>query len=422
MKMMKLGLLGGAALAVMAVGAQADDLSTLKAEIEALNARVAQLETSPAMPTGYSLLTYSKGDAHIVPGNPGENDKGFNGRANIIGIMPAADAPPSTTIEWSGYVRVAIAYTDYTYTYDDDDKRTYFAPRAHLRVVGKTDTAVGEVGVRIQLRSVGFSSSGVNSDEVFFAHEYWGWWAMTPELTFGAGYSASLGDVGYGVDGSCNCYWATDQFSANRRSSGTPSYALNPGDTYQARLSWASGPLSAAIALEDSSNGDSETFRGNSFGDGGDFAVAGEIKFTGDAISGEVAGIVWENSDTAATHGDGYQVGAGIGFGLGTIANLSVAAGVGEHSYMGDYWTVSGIINFNLTEMIHAEIGAAYTDYDDLGNLSSVLGGIYYEAAPQLTFGLEAEMADVPAYANALSSGGGDDNFFGAAFVSVFRF
>ena len=41
----------------------------------------------------------------------------------------------------------------------------------------------------------------------FFANEYWGWWAMTPELTFGGGYSGSLGNIGYGVDGACNCYY-----------------------------------------------------------------------------------------------------------------------------------------------------------------------------------------------------------------------
>ena len=44
MKMMKWALLGGAAFAVTATAAQADDLSALKAEIEALQTRVSQLE------------------------------------------------------------------------------------------------------------------------------------------------------------------------------------------------------------------------------------------------------------------------------------------------------------------------------------------------------------------------------------------
>ena len=35
----------------------------------------------------------------------------------------------------------------------------------------------------------------------------WGYWAMTPELTFGGGYAGSLGNIGYGYDGACTCYY-----------------------------------------------------------------------------------------------------------------------------------------------------------------------------------------------------------------------
>ena len=57
MKTMKVALLATAALAVVSVSARADDVAALKAQLEALNARVAQLEAAPAVPTGYSLLT-----------------------------------------------------------------------------------------------------------------------------------------------------------------------------------------------------------------------------------------------------------------------------------------------------------------------------------------------------------------------------
>ena len=30
---------------------------------------------------------------------------------------------------------------------------------------------------------------------------------MTPELTLGGGYTGSLGNIGYGYDGACNCYY-----------------------------------------------------------------------------------------------------------------------------------------------------------------------------------------------------------------------
>ncbi len=65
---------------------------------------------------------------------------------------------------------------------------------------------------------------------------------MTPELTLGGGYTGSLGNIGYGYDGACNCYY-TDNADVG----------FDPGDTSQMRLSYASGPMSAAIALEDAS-------------------------------------------------------------------------------------------------------------------------------------------------------------------------
>ena len=114
MKMMKLALLGGAALAVTAAGARADDLGALKAEIEALNARVAQLETAPAVPAGYQLMTLSSGAETVVPGNP-DNAKFGSQVASVtkVSVMPTADAPAAASIEWSGYVRAAIACYEY---------------------------------------------------------------------------------------------------------------------------------------------------------------------------------------------------------------------------------------------------------------------------------------------------------------------
>ncbi|HUR42724.1 MAG TPA: hypothetical protein VMZ01_01360 [Aestuariivirga sp.] len=448
MKMMKLALLGGAAFAVMTAGAQADDLSALKAEIEALNARVAQLETMPAAPNGYSLMTYSKGDATVVPGNNFDYKlyKGLSTKANIIGIMPTADAPPSTTIEWSGYVYAIVANTDYDYLQENDtpavaavafvpdnpatplidervearaaipaidgydpDSKTSVIGRAHLRVVGKTDTAVGEVGVRVQLRA---RYQGVDNDEgrPFFAHEYWGWWAMTPELTLGGGFSSSLGDIGFGMDGACNCWW-TDWFSSDERDTGFTT-AFDPGDTAQVRLSWASGPISAAIALEESDLG--VYYNG---GEEDNLALAGQIAYAGDTISGEISAIAYESS--YGPYGDGFQVGAGIGFALGSVANISLAAAMGENPYNGDYWGASGLISFGLTDTVSFETGAAWRDYDDGGDLLEVLAGIYYNPVSQLTFGLEAEWADVD---GVFTGTGKDTDFTTFDLVSIWRF
>lgn len=406
MKTIKMALLGGAALAVMTAGAQADDLAALKAEIEALNSRVAQLETAPAVPAGYSLMSVSEADAYVVPGNANTKEMARYGeKANVIGVLPTADAPAAASIEWSGYVYAIVAHTDYSYYGGDND--TNVLGRANLRVVGRTDTAVGEVGVRVQLRS---QWSGVDGDVAFHGHEYWGWWAMTPELTFGGGYSGSLGNIGHGMDGTCNCWW-TDWFSNEFRAISSvfnvsSLNALNPGDATQVRLSYASGPLSMAVALEESDP------VGTAFG-AGDLAVAGEVAYSGDTFSAEISGI-WYDADNLGFNSDGWQIGAGASFALGDMASISLAGGIGEHWTNGDYYSVSGLVNFGLSDNISFEIGAAYGEYTDFNvDLFTVQAGLYYNPVSQLTLGLEGQWSDSNIF--------GDD-FTTVDFVTIWRF
>jgi hypothetical protein len=243
----------------------------------------------------------------------------------------------------------------------------------------------------------------------------WGYWAMTPELTFGGGYAGSLGNIGYGYDGACSCYY-TDNADLG----------FNPGDTSQMRLSYASGPFSMAVALEDgsfdASSGSQDRLNDQDNINGDKLGVAGEVKYSGDMFSGEISA-VWRDSDEDTTGADAnWQVGAGVGFGLGDIASLSLAAAMGEGffatfsegdletalPYNNQWWGVSALATFNLTDEVHAELGAGYKNRegDDfsveaLGNtwLSDgvdyetwgVLAGIYYTPVDQLTIGLEGE-------------------------------
>ncbi len=149
MKTMKVALLATAALAAVSVSARADDTAAIKAQLEALTARIAQLEAAPAAPVGFSLLTVSRQDAMVVPGLPEEDSGYINKKATVISVMPTADVPATTTIEWSGYVRAAIVYHDFDA--GDDDEYDVHA-KASLKVVGKTDTAVGEVGARMVIQ------------------------------------------------------------------------------------------------------------------------------------------------------------------------------------------------------------------------------------------------------------------------------
>ena len=111
-------------------------------------------------------------------------------------------------------------------SYGDDDVDV--KARGQLRVNASTDTAVGEVGVDIRLRA-NFDGNGAGD---VYSDVAWGYWAMTPELTFGGGYAGSLGNVGYGYDGACTCYY-TDNADV----------AFNPGDTTPAPSVLRSGSL-----------------------------------------------------------------------------------------------------------------------------------------------------------------------------------
>ena len=478
MKTMKMALLAGAAVAVSAAAAHADELSDMKAQIEALNARVASMETAPSVPAGYQLLAVSKGEAMQVPGmGDSDRDRVTNERATIISVMPTADAPAGTTISWSGYVNAAVVYagqeddwtakskdangdsldklTGSSNTDDDWDVKS----RGQLRVVASTDTAVGEVGVELKMRG-DFVGNGTAD---MYMKVAWGYWAMTRELTFGGGYTGSLGNIGYGYDGACTCYY-TDNADV----------AFNPGDTTQLRLSYASGPFSMAVALEDSGiyggyEGDDKTSKGNQLG------VAGEIKYSGDMFSGEISGVyraVNEDDYTVKDYPDFnsdidglWQVGAGLGFNLGTIASLSLAAAMGSgpftevNNYTGevttslpvdnDWWGVSGLATANLSDAVHAEAGLGYKHRETDGrsvalpapfgdiktsgidwDTWAVLGGIYYTPVDQLTIGLEGEWYTTDAEVSAKEDVEGGDKYslerssdnWSVDLVSVWRF
>lgn len=398
MKTMKVALLATAALAAVSVSARADDTAAIKAQLEALTARIAQLESAPAVPTGFSLLTVSEGTQTVVPGLEVLNrDRAGSGdKATIIGVLPTADAPASTTIEWSGYVRAAIVYVDYgdrsfndvlttadteddSFSVDGEDDIDVYA-RGQLKVVGKTDTAVGEVGVQMRLRT-DFDGHG---PEDVYAKEAWGWWAMTPELTLGGGYTGSLGNIGYGYDGACNCYY-TDNADVG----------FDPGDTSQMRLSYASGPISAAIALEDATDGGA--YWGDSGSGDDSLGAAAEIKYSGDSFNGEISA-VWR--DGGEGYDSSHRIGAGVGFSLGDMASISVGAQMGSDKYDVDFWGASILVSMNLSDTSHIEVGYGHKEYDDYTHnyydesdldTDAVLVGVYYDPVDQLTIGLEGE-------------------------------
>jgi hypothetical protein len=400
MKVLKLALIGTAALAAASVTARADSLSDLKAQIEALNGRISQLEAAPAVPAGYQLMSVSKQDAIIVPSL--DIDNSFK-QTNVttIGILPTADVPASTNIQWSGYARAALIWAKSSGSNGVADVKA----RGQLKVVGTTDTSVGEVGAQIQIRgefhghgdagaNFGDSNAGAslpstaiglfNNGTTFKMNEAWGWWKMTPELTLGGGYTGSLSGIGYGYDGACNCYY-TDNADAG----------YGHGDTTQMRLSYASGPISAAIALEDDHNSEQNLGLKLAATDKvrSSLGVAAEVKYSGDMFSGEISGGVWgkhgHQFDVAGSNRGAWQIGAGFGMNLGDMAKLSVAAGAGKF-HGAKFWKASALVSANLSDAVHGEVAFNYRKSGS-SKQSAVLAGIYYDPVSQLTVGLEGE-------------------------------
>ena len=414
MNAIKIALLGTAALAAVSVSARADDLADLKAQIEALNGRIASLEATPSVPAGFQLMAVSTTDAIIIPGLDSVKDKNYGKKAHNIGILPTADVPASTNIQWSGFVRVGVVYDSADKLKDAavlDDPLTLLvneaAPatfvnstidlvsRAGIKVVGTTDTAVGEVGVRIALLASVETRGGVNRshDSSVASDGYWGWWKITPELTLGGGVDGSLANSSNAFDHRCSCAYINT------------GGAFGHNDPTQLRLSYASGPISFAVAVED--EGDHDGTAKNGFG------AAGEFKWSGDSIGFDLnAGYFDGENGPGATVAD-WTVNAGANFGLGDIAKLGLAAGVGETGHNGTKFSkASAFLGFNLSDALTAELGATYTNVKAGNDELTVAGGLYYTPVSQLTLGLEASYTDID----------NKDSNTVAALISIWRF
>jgi hypothetical protein len=395
MKIMKVALLATAALTAVSISARADEVSDMKAQLEALNARLAKLEAAPSLPSGYSLISFSEGQNTATPGLVDrERDIADHGtKTNVIGILPTADMPATAEIAWSGFVRAAIVYSSLEGDpqanggFGDDDLD--ISTRGEIKVAAKTDTAVGEVGVLFKWRANDDAVFSRGTNPTIVSPEYWGYWSMTPEWTLGGGYTGSLSNVPYGYDGFCACY-EVDNSTA---------FDLNPNDAQQMRLSYVSGPLSFAVAIEDGSiSGSTDDSLGGT----------ARIKYDGDAFSIGIMGGYWDDDDyagganfSAADNDTNWQIGGGASVSLGDMATLSVGAAAGEFFNGTDYFAVSGGLNADLSETVNFQLGAAWRSFNGfytsggaafpLGDAYAVAGGVYWNPVDQLTIGLESE-------------------------------
>jgi hypothetical protein len=392
MKMIKIALLGTAAIAAVSMSARADDLADLKARIAALEANAA----SASVPAGYQLVSISKGKA-LQFGIDSDEDA----PATLISVMPAADAPASTVVSINGNVKAAIVYSDHLDGTPADSSLDVDS-KAGVTIAGKTDTAVGEVGAKVSL-AFSYAENTDGSHDVG-ADGYWGYWAMTPELTLGGGRDGSLSGIGFGI-GECTC-----NFTGNHDSG-----QGGNGDPSQLRLKYASGPMSFAIALEDGTRGGDAGAGVDTDADDDALGGAAEVKWSGDMMSVELAGGFWGDDDAASATNPNrnWQVGAGMGFNLSDMAAIQIATSTGESFANVSFWDASILAKGALSDSVRAEIGVGFVSNEGPSNdQTTVIAGIYYEPVSQLSIGVEADWNDVQAASDEIT----------AALVTVYKF
>jgi hypothetical protein len=211
-----------------------------------------------------------------------------------------------------------------------------------------------------------------------------GWWKITPELELSGGVFGTAAGNGQGWDGRCKCYYAAGDANGG--------YGTSLGnDTAQIRLTYASGPISFAVAVEDSENYNN---RKSAFG------FAGEMKYSGDSYGFELNAGYW--NDPFPNYDADWTVNAGANIGLGDIASLSMAVGVGEdqshtifNSGNSDRYTKGSLfVSFDLSDAVTAQLGVGHRNYKGLADQTTFGGGLYYTPVSQLTLGLEADYSD----------------------------
>ncbi|HUE46206.1 MAG TPA: DcaP family trimeric outer membrane transporter [Aestuariivirgaceae bacterium] len=325
-KWLRQALLGSVALGVMATGAQADELSDLKAQLESLQSRVNQLEQQPStvtLPEGASFLTLTRGSAEFP--NYGTKaareasdmpaDRGFT-----IAVTPTADLPaPVAEVVIYGYVKGDVIY-DF-----DKDLGTSFSvgglwssagnDGAHIRlhafqsrfgINSRVDTAIGQIRTKIE---GDFFGAPFASDlgEFRLRHAY-GEWDITPTWTFLAGQTwrtAVLLPIGV----------STVDFASSAGIGGFPRAA-------QVRMTYHAGPISWAVAIEAPTH--TSTANWPNLSSYLQFDAPGGHQFIVTGTISDVNDTAFADRDHGSPSDIGWAVQAGANLNLADIATLTL--------------------------------------------------------------------------------------------------
>lgn len=329
-KWLRRALLGGVALGVMATGAQADELAELKAQLEALQSRVNQLEqqsTAPALPEGVNFITFSRGSTEMSNYGTVAKREDYipEERGFTIAITPTADLPaPVAEVVIYGYVKGDVIYDfdadlgDSFYvpslwsigSNDDDNHIRLHAKQTRFGIRSRVDTAIGQIRTLVEGDFFTEDSARTVSHRFRLRHAY-GEWDLAPYWTLLVGQTwrtAVLLPIGV----------TTVDFSGSAGPNGFPR-------STQVRMTYHSGPISWAVAIERPSNTSDAEWPN----------VSAYVQF--DAPGGHqfiVTGTVADYSDVPFADGNvGWAVQAGANINLGDIATLTVGGLYGKHEH-----------------------------------------------------------------------------------------
>ena len=332
-KWLRRALLGGVALSVMATGAQADELTALKAQLEALQTRVNSLETAPApaaLPEGYSYMTYGRGaGSNNDWGNESFTDQvnQSENRGFTVAVTPTADLPaPVAEVTVYGYVKGDVIYAFFdndfavstawssVQTGNDDDHITIHAKQSRFGIKSKVDTAIGQIRTRIEgdfEGNAGYGGAGA-SQEVFRLRHAYGEWDMTENLTLIIGQTwrvAALLPLGIS----------------------TVNFAGTAGWTYsrdpQVKIRYSNGPLTVHLGIEEPLSRTSSNVP--VFGGSIQYDMPGGHQVIVSAAVGE--------DDTGAVSDTSYVVQGGFNLNVADMATFTAAAVWGEGTVAGRY-------------------------------------------------------------------------------------
>ncbi len=444
-KWLRRALLSGVALGVASTGAQADDLNALKAQLEALQSRVNQLESTPApaaLPDGASLITFKRGQGSLSDWNTDRKAEGIIPQDGgfTIAITPTADVPaPVTEVTVSGYVK-----GDVIYDFDQDTIGDTFgsggginnsqqnvsgvslhATQSRFRIRSRTDTAIGQIRTLIEMdlrgRRAGgnatvttmgglstVTGSAPSDDPAPRLRHAWGEWDMTPNWTLGVGrfwriscdVFTSVGTVDFGGSaGGCSSTRAAQvRFTYT---SGPVSFRFGIVEPLQAvdrrvaaaRFSSPDFPNFAAALLYDAPGGH-QLFVGAEVEhidiDGSDARNAG---FNDDDIGWEVQSGVNVNLADIATFTGHIQYGDGItnmlgdgGNGNFRLTGTRIITNTAFGGYAGLSFNVTDTTQFNI-QYGHANPGcntcAGYT------STNSIHANVLWRPVRQMRLGWE---------------------------------